>query len=427
MYRLHQGDPAAALRCVEEALRILGDGAARDPWVSRWPILACQAHLWLDDPGAATHAVHEARRSNLPAPIIDAVRSPGLLAWAAVIEGELPEAEHQARLALEGSESLGLAPSNIGLVLPHLALAAVARERGDLQEAERLVTMAADAAAAARRSPTTLLCVLEQARLAWAHRAMDDALATLEAARRIMPAATAAVTDHIDRLAARIAVDSGHHQAGDLIARLLPTPHRLLLQARLALGFGDRTADDLLDSAADAMDTRRLRVEHGLLSARALAELDPDRALECLDRTLRLAQGGGFLVSILDEGPDVYTLLEALPTDADLDPYVTTLLDAARHRTAPPGDFVSQPTIEPLSDRELTALRYLASRLTYREIASELYISVNTLKSHVKAIYRKLGASTREEAVQTARQIGLLSTGSLGNGRGRGSETRVLG
>ena len=54
--------------------------------------------------------------------------------------------------------------------------------------------------------------------------------------------------------------------------------------------------------------------------------------------------------------------------------------------------------LELLSDREATVLRYLASRLTH-EIAGELYVSVNTVRSHVKAIYRKLGVNSRE-AVQ---------------------------
>jgi LuxR family maltose regulon positive regulatory protein len=425
--RLHRGDPGAALKCLDEALRILGDGVAQDPWVSRWPIVACQAHLWLDDPMAARRAVDEARQSTLPAPILDAVRLPGFLSWAAVIEGELPEAERQARLTLEGAESLGLAPSNIGLILPRLALAAVAREHGDLEQAESLVAAAADAAVPARRPPTALLCLLERARLATANRAPEEALATLDAARRSMPAATPAVTDHIDRLAARIAIDSGHAQAAEVIDRLLPTATRLLLQARLALSLDGRAAAlDLLDGSADVMTTRRLRVEHGLLSVRALAGLDRSRALERLDDTLRLAEPVGFLSTILDEGPDVHALLEALPTDAVLDGYVTTLLDAARHQTAQPGDHLARPLIEPLSDRELAALRYLASRLTYREIASELYISINTLKSHVKAIYRKLGASTRAEAVQAARKTRLISPGPLVD-RNAGAEPKMPG
>ena len=53
-------------------------------------------------------------------------------------------------------------------------------------------------------------------------------------------------------------------------------------------------------------------------------------------------------------------------------------------------------------------LGYLQTRLTTREIAGELYISMNTLKSHIKSIYRKLDASSRSDAVARARLIGLL-------------------
>ena len=52
-------------------------------------------------------------------------------------------------------------------------------------------------------------------------------------------------------------------------------------------------------------------------------------------------------------------------------------------------------TSGPLSSRELTVVRYLASRLTYKEIAAELFVSTNTLKTHVKRIYQKLGVSSR--------------------------------
>lgn len=424
LYRLHRGDPVAALHGARAAQRILGEAVAQDPWVSRWPVLVCQAYQWLDDPAAVKGAVDEARRSSLPDPVLDAVRLPGFLAWAAIVEGDLPEAEHQAGLALADAESLGLAPSNFGLVLPRLSLAAVAREHGDMAEAARLGSAATDAAVAAQRPPTILLCLLEQARLELANDATDDALATLEAARRIMPAATRAVSDHIDRVAARIAVDTGHVWASDMIDGLMPTAPRLLLQARLALA-SDSNAAALLGGATDMMTTRRLRVEHGLLAARALVGVDRSRASEHLADTLRLAEPVGFQRTILDEGPDLYMLLEALPTDTGLEPYVASLLDAARHQTAAASERPAQPLIEPLSQRELMALRYLSSRLTYREIASELFISVNTLKSHVKAIYRKLGASTRAEAVQAARRIGLLPTGLLGASDGPRAEPQA--
>ncbi len=65
-------------------------------------------------------------------------------------------------------------------------------------------------------------------------------------------------------------------------------------------------------------------------------------------------------------------------------------------------------TSGPLSSRELTVVRYLASRLTNKEIAAELFVSNNTLKTHIKRIYQKLGVSSRMEAVTEARRLGLF-------------------
>ncbi len=61
--------------------------------------------------------------------------------------------------------------------------------------------------------------------------------------------------------------------------------------------------------------------------------------------------------------------------------------------------------VEPLTDRERDVVRFLPSRLTLQEIANELYISMNTLKFHLKVIYRKLGVSSRAEAAEIARQL----------------------
>ena len=63
-----------------------------------------------------------------------------------------------------------------------------------------------------------------------------------------------------------------------------------------------------------------------------------------------------------------------------------------------------------LTERELAVLRLLPARLSNREIGRELYVSVNTVRSHVQAIYRKLGVGARAEAVARARELGLLST-----------------
>jgi LuxR family maltose regulon positive regulatory protein len=79
---------------------------------------------------------------------------------------------------------------------------------------------------------------------------------------------------------------------------------------------------------------------------------------------------------------------------------------SGRHPTAP-GE--ADPVIvEGLSVREREVLKLLAGMLTTAEVASELYISVNTVKTHLKSIYRKLAANHRGEAVRRARQLRLI-------------------
>ena len=68
----------------------------------------------------------------------------------------------------------------------------------------------------------------------------------------------------------------------------------------------------------------------------------------------------------------------------------------------------TQATDDPLSERELGVLRLLASDLTQREIGAQLYVSFNTVKSHTRSIFRKLGVSSRDEAIARARELELI-------------------
>jgi LuxR family maltose regulon positive regulatory protein len=63
---------------------------------------------------------------------------------------------------------------------------------------------------------------------------------------------------------------------------------------------------------------------------------------------------------------------------------------------------------EPLTQRELDVLAYLPGRMRNQEIAADMYVSVNTVKTHVASIYRKLGVTERNEAVERATGLGLL-------------------
>jgi LuxR family maltose regulon positive regulatory protein len=80
---------------------------------------------------------------------------------------------------------------------------------------------------------------------------------------------------------------------------------------------------------------------------------------------------------------------------------------AARHGHTTPST-PRDAAVEQLTDRELAVLHYLPSPMSQRDIANELYVSLNTVKTHCKAIYRKLAVGDRKAAVQAARDAGLL-------------------
>jgi LuxR family maltose regulon positive regulatory protein len=87
------------------------------------------------------------------------------------------------------------------------------------------------------------------------------------------------------------------------------------------------------------------------------------------------------------------------------------ILDLVRGSATVATDRQRAPGVEELSRSELRVLRYLPTNLTRSEIASELYVSVNTVNTHFRKIYSKLGARDRSSAVHRAREVGLLSTG----------------
>jgi len=116
---------------------------------------------------------------------------------------------------------------------------------------------------------------------------------------------------------------------------------------------------------------------------------------------VKVAAPCGMLQTIASEGSEVLELVEHAAGDAP-----APWLDRLR-RAAVVAPSMSRPSdlVEPLTERELDVLRFLPSRLTIREIAAELYVSVNTLKFHLRMIYRKLGVRSRAEAAAYARHL----------------------
>jgi LuxR family transcriptional regulator, maltose regulon positive regulatory protein len=140
---------------------------------------------------------------------------------------------------------------------------------------------------------------------------------------------------------------------------------------------------------------------------------DDEQALAAFGRSVaESAEPDGYARLYLDEGVPMLALLRLAATAGDGEHAVAAQRQARRLlvQTAPPESLarVAQPVTEALSDRELQVLRLLDSELTGPQIARELYVTINTLRTHTKRIFTKLDVTTRTAAVRRARERGLL-------------------
>jgi LuxR family transcriptional regulator, maltose regulon positive regulatory protein len=180
-------------------------------------------------------------------------------------------------------------------------------------------------------------------------------------------------------------------------------------RARAHLALGDlRSAQDRVRevlAAASPQAGRYSLVDALLCDARiALLSDDPARALEVIVRALEIARGEIILPFM--QVKDLFADLLARH------PGVAVRWPASRpgppERAAAPASAIARDLPDPLTQRELTILRFLATTMSTTEIADELCLSVNTVKTHLAAIYRKLPASRRRDAVLRARELELI-------------------
>ncbi len=338
-------------------------------------------------------------------PSLQQVTLTGALAWVACVEGRLTEAERLAEQALNGAESLGMAghPTMIDAVRTN---GRVAFERGDLITAERLLerslSMSEDV-----RPAFTLVSQLTLSRVWLADGQRGGALSGVERARAFLrPDSTSPLLGLCDALEGRIAVEIGDLDHASRSAERLPTGTRAsLLHARIELARGEfDRADDAL--AVCAPTTIRERIDAALLSTRVAHGRRSDATDLLLAEALSLAKTEGFVLAVADDLVELRPRVALVLRSRRIEQYEQAVLDRLERDPTVPHQ--SGGTSGPLSGRELTVVRYLASRLTYKEIAAELFVSTNTLKTHVQRSYQKLGVSSRTRAVAEARRLGLF-------------------
>ena len=183
-----------------------------------------------------------------------------------------------------------------------------------------------------------------------------------------------------------------------------------VIRGRLYLIEGrSAAAATVLEPFLDAPQPSRLwQVEANLLHAQAVAAMgDRPGAGRSLDRALTIAETEGIRRPFTEMGATAWELLSHyVPADSghrNLAERIVADLSVPEVRGVRPASLD-----EPLTSRELTVLRYLQSMMSTAEIAEVLYLSVNTVKTHLKSIYRKLGTGRRRDAVERARELQLL-------------------
>lgn len=171
-----------------------------------------------------------------------------------------------------------------------------------------------------------------------------------------------------------------------------------------AIGIAQPVGGD----SRSALALRGWFVQSLLLEAILRDEIGDGVAAErALEQALELAEQDGIVVPfIVDPVPDLLRrYVRSGCTHAALVNEVFRLVGRANPVASAPG---SPELLEPLTESEARVLRYLPTNLSKREIADELYVSVHTVKTHMKHIYGKLDAHDRREAVERAREYGLL-------------------
>ncbi len=315
----------------------------------------------------------------------------------------------------------------------HVGLADVLREHGDLDAAAKHLQMARELGERASLPENRHRWYTAMAGLLVAHGDLDGAVGMLEQAEslylpgyfpdvRPIPASRARVRLAQGRLqdaaawarAHQVTLDGPSDYAAEYdqltLARLVIAQHRAAPRPKTR--EDDGTLLDRIVTAAEAADRGGSLVEALLVRSLAHRHSDPDAALADLGRALQAGVPAGYCRLFLDEGPAMGELLRAAAGRPDLlgSAEAAAVLQAAERQRDDPSP-TRPPALgsqEPLSEREVEVLRLLATDLTGPDIAGQLFMSVNTFRTHTRHIFTKLDANTRRAAVSRAAELGLL-------------------
>ncbi len=339
-------------------------------------------------------------------PPVREVLGPGLRSQAAFFEGSLREAGRLADSALRSADRLGIAEQYFAFAATRTS-ALLALERRDLAAAARINESILGHQAIGRPF-FDYFAQLDRARIWAAGGDLDQALSSLPAARAALRSEAPFVLAAADELDARFRLALGDRGGAANVAERLPEERRYVLRALIALAGEDaRTAANGLKEAPAVGASTRSDLELRLLRAStALAERSSNSA-GLVREALGLAQRYGYLQTVLETAPLLTDHVISGSVNYPDAVYVSELVTAglqARKR----GASANGALAEPLTEAERRVLEKLPHRLTYVDMASELHLSLNTVKTHLRHTYMKLGVDSRSSAVRRATSLGLL-------------------
>ena len=395
-------DEALAARAIQEQTKLT------DEWNAAVPLILQRVYNCLEDfPAVEREAATALAMPGLTEPV-KLVMVPGARALAWFASGRLAEAAEAAEAAGAHARRLGF--DHHFFAVDHLrVLAGLALERRDLDTAEQLAEHAVSITE--RRRPLfEFLALLDRAGI-WAARGqVREALATVEAARLVLAGTGSVLLARADELEALLRLSLGDVRSPAELAGRLPADRRGLLLARIALTSGDHHAahEHLRALSAGDLTPRRALVRQVLLAAAAIGRGDPGAA-GILGGVIQTARREGFLNTVITTAPQVTSYVVEHAAQLGPDPFIGQLVRAALEVRAgqPDTSRSCQVLVEPLTPAELRILKLLPTS-TYPQMAAALYISRNTVKTHRRSIYQKLGVTSRSEAIERAVDLRLL-------------------
>ena len=383
------------------------------------------AELWAGRPDDARQHLEDAlsHTRRIPRPFLE-LGCLAHLAIAAPLTGQpLPLALELSERAIAIAEEHGWTSQS--LTTGAFAMAGMALVRmGRFAEAERHLTRAEETLRLAADPGTEVMLHHARGMLHFGEGRFDEALADFARAqglRRLLASEHAFTVDARGR-ALQVRVRKGDTEAARLALAGLSTDQRNRAVIRIALAALEIEEDNLdqavetlapvVDGSAPALSARWARVEALLLDATARDRLGDRRATEeSLEGALELAEPEGLILPFMLW--PTRELLERHPRHRTAHgTLISTILDTLAGHAAPQRG-PAAPLRDELSDAELRVVRYLPSNLTASEIASQLVVSTNTVRTHMRHIYAKLDAHTRSEAVARARELGLVAPSAV--------------